>query len=129
MFQLGMLVGTLLSPYIFDAIDYYGCYGLAIALNAIVLTYFIFLIKELPKPKNQNCQMCHHPHTSNTACHALLLTGEGSNNQLWTVNGEKADAGASVIEDKANNKNIVLHAVGSSKFYVQFQAHCINILE
>ena len=52
-----MLIGTLLSPYIFDSINYYGCYGLAISFNALVLAYFLFAVKEIPKtdaPYNQN---------------------------------------------------------------------------
>ena len=44
-----MLIGTLLSPYIFDSINYYGCYGLAISFNALVLAYFLFAVKEIPK--------------------------------------------------------------------------------
>ena len=54
-----MLIGTLLSPYIFDSINYYGCYSLAISFNALVLAYFLFAVKEIPilkspPPYNQN---------------------------------------------------------------------------
>ena len=48
-----MLIGTLLSPYVFDAIDYYGCYSLAISFNALVILYFLFVVKEIPKPSSQ----------------------------------------------------------------------------
>ena len=49
-----MLVGTVLSPYMFDAISYYGCYGLAITLSGLVSAYFLFVIKEIPKPVDNN---------------------------------------------------------------------------
>lgn len=45
-----MLIGTILSPYMFDAISYYGCYCLAIALSGLVSAYLIFVVKEIPKP-------------------------------------------------------------------------------
>ena len=45
-----MLIGTLLSPYIFGAIKYYGCYGLAISFNALVTVYFLLFVKEIPRP-------------------------------------------------------------------------------
>ena len=45
-----MLIGTLLSPYIFDGINYYGCYGLAITLAGLMSAYCIFLVKEAPNP-------------------------------------------------------------------------------
>ena len=45
-----MLIGTILSPYMFNAISYYGCYGLAIALSGLVSAYLIFVVKEIPKP-------------------------------------------------------------------------------
>ena len=51
-FQLGMLAGTLLSPYIFDAVSYYGCYGIAIALSGLMAGYFMFFVKEIPRPDN-----------------------------------------------------------------------------
>ena len=49
-----MLIGTLLSPYVFDAIDYYGCYSLAISFNALVTLYFFFVVKEIPKPSSHD---------------------------------------------------------------------------
>ena len=49
-----MLLGTLLSPYVFDAIDYYGCYSLAISFNALVTLYFFFVVKEIPKPSSHD---------------------------------------------------------------------------
>ena len=42
-----MLIGTLLSPYIFGAIKYYGCYSLAISLNMLVTVYFLLMVKEM----------------------------------------------------------------------------------
>ena len=49
-----MLIGTLLSPYAFNAIDYYGCYSLAISFNAVVILYFFFVVKEIPKPSSHD---------------------------------------------------------------------------
>ena len=54
-----MLIGTLLSPYIFGAINYYGCYGLAISFNTLVTVYFLFFVKEIPRPaSNEKPKIC-----------------------------------------------------------------------
>ena len=54
-----MLIGTVLSPYMFDAISYYGCYGLAITLCGLVSAYLIFVVKEIHKPvDNLICITC-----------------------------------------------------------------------
>ena len=47
-----MLLGTLLSPFMFDAISYYGCYGISITLCGLMAAYFMFFVKECPKPEN-----------------------------------------------------------------------------
>ena len=58
-----MLIGTLLSPYIFGAINYYGCYGLAISFNALVTVYFLLFIKEIPRPaSNETSKICEKIH-------------------------------------------------------------------
>ena len=58
-----MLIGTLLSPYIFGAIKYYGCYGLTISLNALVTVYFLVFIKEIPRPApNETSKICEITH-------------------------------------------------------------------
>ena len=54
-----MLIGTLLSPYIFGTIKYYGCYGLAISLNAFVTVYFLLFVKEIPRAvSNEISNVC-----------------------------------------------------------------------
>ena len=75
-----MLIGTLLSPYIFGAIKYYGCYGLTISLNALVTVYFLVFLKEIPRPaSNETSKICEKIHSktekvskygsvSNTSC-------------------------------------------------------------
>ena len=59
-----MLIGTLLSPYIFGAIKYYGCYSLAISFNVLVAVYFLLLVKEIPRPASNEtskiCEKIHH---------------------------------------------------------------------
>ena len=47
-----MLLGTLLSPFMFDAISYYGCYGISITLCGLMAAYFMFFVKECPKNAN-----------------------------------------------------------------------------
>ena len=55
-----MLIGTLLSPFMFDAISYYGCYGTSIVLSGLMAAYFMFFVKECPKPENI-CEQCNKP--------------------------------------------------------------------
>ena len=82
-----MLIGTVLSPYIFDAVDYYGCYGLAISFNALVTIYFLFVIKEIPKPSSHDAsKICEkdYPKTRDT-CDMV------SNSSYPAVNGKAVD--------------------------------------
>ena len=95
-----MLIGTLLSPYIFDALKYYGCYSLAIILNALVLAYFIFAVKEIPKPViEKKCDVCNQHHNGHT-CDTLLTDDPPPPYQpLWTVNGETASNHSEISEN------------------------------
>ena len=74
-----MLVGTLLSPYIFDAISYYGCYGIAVTLSGLMVGYFMFIVKEVPRPANL-CQKCNQPlNDHNENCKVYLYKNPGNN--------------------------------------------------
>ena len=99
-----MLIGTLLSPYIFGAIKYYGCYGLAISFNALVTVYFLLFVKEIPRlASNETSKICETIHekkemvskygsVSNPSCtnahekarNAILNSHTSLNNNLCT---------------------------------------------
>ena len=44
--QIGMLLGTLLSPLVFSALGYLGCFVLKSAFYTIALVYVIFFVSE-----------------------------------------------------------------------------------
>ena len=46
MFTLSNITGTLVSPYIFDYMGYYGNYILSSAFYALAIIYLIFFVKE-----------------------------------------------------------------------------------
>ena len=72
-----MLVGTLLSPYIFDAISYYGCYCIAIFLSGSVAAYLMFVVKEIP-PVLETCKSCNQIKKDNEhKCGELMHTQPG----------------------------------------------------
>lgn len=113
-----MLIGTLLSPYIFDALKYYGCYSLAIILNAIVLAYFVFAVKEIPKPViKQRCEVCNQNHKEHVhTCEALLTNDPPPPYQLpWTVNG---DTTSNESEISGNGRLCCTHLVSMLKNYI-----------
>ena len=85
--QLGMLIGTVLSPYIFDAVDYYGCYGLAISFNALVTIYFLFVIKEIPKPSSHDASKICEKDYPKTRDRCDMV----SNSSYPAVNGKAVD--------------------------------------
>ena len=119
-----MIFGTLLSPYIFDAVDYYGCYSLAATMNAIVLGYFIWCVKEVPRPKHKNCEVCHQFHRSNKTCKGLFSSAEKDNNQAWTVVRKTLNADSGATANAATNKvRIQLQVLGP---YNNFQTKAIT---
>ncbi len=54
-FTLSSIIVTLLSPYIFDYMGYYGNYILSSAFYALAISYLIFFVKEpiITKPQSQ----------------------------------------------------------------------------
>ncbi|XP_059097126.1 lysosomal proton-coupled steroid conjugate and bile acid symporter SLC46A3-like [Tigriopus californicus] len=44
--QTGSLIGTLLSPVLFSAVGYLGCYSIRAVLHFLALVYMIFIAKE-----------------------------------------------------------------------------------
>ena len=51
MFDLASIVGTLISPYIFIHLGYYGVYGMSLLCLAASTVYLIFVVAEpLKKP-------------------------------------------------------------------------------
>ncbi|TRY80252.1 hypothetical protein TCAL_13569, partial [Tigriopus californicus] len=51
--QAGALIGTFLSPILFSAVDYIGCYGIRAGCRILGLVYLLFIVREPLKKKGK----------------------------------------------------------------------------